>query len=128
MLAFAAQSIAAVSGVAATMVDVLHVKAMRHYAEDISYYHRKVREVSPYSTAKELGSHCSLETARLAVEARKCGLKRVVAFDLAGPEANFPPSHHTQAFYEVINVLMSATVHAGEGYGPKPWRRVWKNC
>lgn len=100
------------------------VCAMRHYSEDISFYHRKVRDVYPFSTAKELGSHCSLETARLAVEAKKQGLYRVVAFDLAGPEANFPPSHHTKAFYEIINVLMASTVHAGEGYGPKSIREA----
>jgi adenosine deaminase len=100
------------------------VCAMRHYAEGISYYHRKVREVYPYSTAKELASHCSLETARLAVQARKAGLYRIVAFDLAGPEANFPPSHHTKAFYEITNVLMASTVHAGEGYGPKSIREA----
>ena len=58
------------------------VCAMRHYAEEISFYHRKVRDVYPFSTAKELGSHCSLETARLAVMARKSGMNRVVAFDL----------------------------------------------
>jgi len=98
------------------------VCAMRHYAEGIGYYHRRVREVYEYSTPKELASHCSLEIARLAVAAKKNGLPRVVAFDLAGPEANFPPSHHTLAFYEIINNLMCSTVHAGEAYGPKSIR------
>lgn len=100
------------------------VCAMRHYAEGISFYHKKVRAVYPFSTAKELGSHCSLETARLAVEARKAGLKRVVAFDLAGAENNFPPSHHTKAFYTTINALMPSTVHAGEGFGPESIREA----
>jgi adenosine deaminase len=94
------------------------VCAMRHFDERIGYYHRRVRESYRYSTAKELASHCSLEVARLAAEARKRGLTRVVAFDLAGPEENFPPGHHRDAFNEIINNLMSITVHAGEGYGP----------
>lgn len=105
-------------GITSTVI----VCAMRHYAEEISHYHRSVRDVYRFSTAKELGSHCSLETARLAVEARRAGLERVVAFDLAGPEANFPPSHHTKAFYEISNELMCATVHAGEAYGPESIR------
>ncbi|MBI3724689.1 adenosine deaminase family protein [bacterium] len=70
------------------------VCAMRHYDERIGYYHRRVRESYRYSSARELASHCSLEVARLAAEARKRGLLRVVAFDLAGPE------------------------ETGEGYGP----------
>jgi adenosine deaminase len=94
------------------------VCAMRHYDERIGYYHRRVRESYRYSTSRELASHCSLEVARLASEARKRGLSRVVAFDLAGPEENFPPGHHRDAFHEIINNLMSITVHAGEGYGP----------
>ena len=94
------------------------VCAMRHFDERIGFYHRRVRESYRYSTAKELASHCSLEVARLASEARKRGLTRVVAFDLAGPEENFPPGHHRDAFHEIINNLMSITVHAGEGYGP----------
>jgi adenosine deaminase len=108
------------TGIKATII----VCAMRHFSKDISYFHRKVREVYPFSTAKELASHCSLEVARLAVEARRLELKRVVAFDLAGPEANFPPSHHTKAFYETINFLLPATVHAGEGYGPESIREA----
>jgi adenosine deaminase len=94
------------------------VCAMRNYDERIGYYHRRVREVYRYSSAKELASHCSLEVARLAAEARRRGMNRVVAFDLAGPEENYPPGDHTEAFNEIINNLMSITVHAGEGYGP----------
>lgn len=94
------------------------VCAMRHFDERIGYYHRRVRENFRYSSNRELASHCSLEVARLAAEARRRGMTRVVAFDLAGPEENFPPGHHTEAFNEIINNLMAITVHAGEGYGP----------
>jgi adenosine deaminase len=94
------------------------VCAMRHFDERIGCYHRLVRQTFRYSSNRELASHCSLEVARLAAEARRRGMTRVVAFDLAGPEENFPPGHHTDAFNEIINNLMAITVHAGEGYGP----------
>lgn len=92
--------------------------AMRNYHESISDYHRRVRTVFPYATARELGSDCSLAAARLAVEAKRAGVERVVGFDLAGAEANFPPSHHRQAFEWCIDNFLNITVHAGEGYGP----------
>jgi adenosine deaminase len=92
--------------------------AMRNYHESISDYHRKVRESFPYAESRELGSACSLEAARLAVEAKKAGVERVVGFDLAGAEADYPPSHHRAAFHYCIDEFLNITVHAGEGYGP----------
>lgn len=94
------------------------VCAMRNYHESISDYHRKVRAVFPYAAPRELGSMCSLAAARLAVEAKRAGVERVVGFDLAGAEANFPPSHHRDAFSWCIDNFLNITVHAGEGYGP----------
>jgi adenosine deaminase len=92
--------------------------AMRNYHESIGDYHRRVRAVFPYATARELGSLCSLAAARLAVEAKREGVERVLGFDLAGAEANFPPSHHREAFSWCIDNFLDITVHAGEGYGP----------
>ena len=56
----------------------------------------------------------SLELAELAVAYRKKG---VVGFDLAGEEKDFPPKHHREAFYLVLNHNVNCTVHAGEGFG-----------
>src|SRR5205085_1687301 len=67
------------------------VCAMRNYHESIGWYYRRVRDVYRYSSAEELASHCSLEVARVAVEAKREGLTRVVGFDLAGPEDGYPP-------------------------------------
>ncbi|MEZ6184608.1 MAG: adenosine deaminase family protein [Planctomycetota bacterium] len=92
--------------------------AMRNYHESISNLHRAVREAFPYATQRELGSSLSLAAARLAVEAKRQGLHRVVGFDLAGAEADFPPSHHREAFSFCIDNFLNITVHAGEGYGP----------
>ncbi|MGE0711524.1 MAG: adenosine deaminase [Planctomycetota bacterium] len=95
------------------------VCAMRNYHESISHYHRSVRALFPYASERELGSLCSLAAARLAVDAKRHGVTRVVGFDLAGAEANYPPSHHRDAFHHCIDHFLNITVHAGEGYGPE---------
>ena len=55
------------------------------------------------------------EVAELAVARRDEG---VVGFDLAGPEAGFPPDRHAAAFELVRGAWLPATVHAGEADGP----------
>jgi adenosine deaminase len=52
--------------------------------------------------------------AEAAVRHRNVG---VVGFDIAGPEANFPPSKHLRAFDYLASHFIPATVHAGEGEG-----------
>jgi len=93
--------------------------AMRNYHESIGYFHRQLRKQFPYASHRELGSSCSLAAARLAAEAKRQGIHRVVGFDLAGAEADFPPSHHQEAFSFCIDNFLNITVHAGEGYGPE---------
>lgn len=95
------------------------VCALRNYHHSIGYFHRKVREAFPYASERELGAHCSLNAARLAVDAKQHGIERIVGFDLAGAESGFPPSHHRQAFHSCIDNFLNITVHAGEGYGPE---------
>lgn len=41
----------------------------------------------------------------------------VVGFDLAGPEAGFPPSHHRAAIDVALAGGLGVTIHAGEGDG-----------
>jgi len=55
-----------------------------------------------------------LEIAELAVRHRDRG---VVGFDIAGPEAGFPPSNHRAAFDYLAAQFFPATVHAGEADG-----------
>lgn len=55
-----------------------------------------------------------LEIAELAVRHRDRG---VVGFDLAGPEAGFPPSRHRTAFDFLAGQYIPVTVHAGEADG-----------
>jgi adenosine deaminase len=56
----------------------------------------------------------TLEAARIAVAYRDKG---VVGFDIAGPEAGFPATDHTEAFALLRAELMPFTVHAGEAAG-----------
>jgi adenosine deaminase len=55
-----------------------------------------------------------LEIAQLAVRHRDRG---VVGFDIAGPEAGFPPSNHRAAFDYLASEFFPTTVHAGEADG-----------
>lgn len=54
------------------------------------------------------------EVAALAVASRDRG---VVGFDIAGPEAGFPPDRHAEAFHLLRDAWLPATVHAGEADG-----------
>ncbi|RNL85526.1 adenosine deaminase [Halostreptopolyspora alba] len=56
----------------------------------------------------------SLEVADLAVRFRNEG---VVGFDIAGPEAGYPPTRHISACEYVKRENFNLTLHAGEGFG-----------
>lgn len=62
----------------------------------------------------------SLEVSQLAVRWRDRG---VVGFDIAGPEAGFPPDDHLLAFQFAQRENFHFTIHAGEAYGPPS---IWK--
>ncbi|REE05252.1 adenosine deaminase [Citricoccus muralis] len=59
----------------------------------------------------------SQEIAELAVRHRGSGGSVAVGFDIAGPEAGFPPSRFTEAFTWLAGQRFPATVHAGESDG-----------
>ncbi|GAA2784824.1 adenosine deaminase [Saccharopolyspora taberi] len=62
------------------------------------------------------------EIAELAVRYRDSG---VVGFDIAGPEAGFPPSRSLKAFEYLRRENCHFTIHAGEGYGlPSIWQAL----
>jgi adenosine deaminase len=64
----------------------------------------------------------SVEAAELAVRHRDAG---VVGFDIAGPEAGFPPTRHLDAFQLVQRENFHATIHAGESFGlPSIWEAL----
>jgi adenosine deaminase len=57
----------------------------------------------------------SMDLAEIAINYKNKG---VVAYDLAGPEENYPAKDHKEAFFTIINSNINTTVHAGEAYGP----------
>ncbi len=64
----------------------------------------------------------SREIAELAVRHRDHG---VAGFDIAGPEAGFPPSRHLDAFDYLHRESMHITIHAGEAFGlPSIWEAL----
>lgn len=64
----------------------------------------------------------SYEIAELAIKFRD---QAVVGFDIAGPEAGFPPTRHLDAFQLVNRENFHATIHAGEAFGlPSIWEAV----
>ena len=56
----------------------------------------------------------SREIAELAIRFRDRG---VCGFDIAGPEAGYPPSRHLDAFSTVHRAHFHSTIHAGEAFG-----------
>ncbi len=67
----------------------------------------------------------SEDTARAAVRFKDEG---VVAFDLAGPEAGFPPDDHLAAIKVARDAGLGITLHAGEGDGVHSMWRALALC
>jgi adenosine deaminase len=64
----------------------------------------------------------SLEVAQAAVRWRDAG---VVGFDVAGPEAGYPPTRYLDAFDYVRHENFHITIHAGESFGlPSIWEAL----
>ena len=64
----------------------------------------------------------SLEIAELAVRYRDAG---VAGFDIAGPEAGFPPTRNLDAFEYLHQQNAHFTIHAGEAFGlPSIWEAI----
>jgi len=64
----------------------------------------------------------SVEIAELAARHRDEG---VVGFDIAGPEAGFPPTRHLDAFQLIQRENFHITIHAGESFGlPSIWEAL----
>lgn len=74
---------------------------------------------------RQLDPEVSLELAELALAYSGQG---VVGFDLAGPEAGYPPERHRAAFERVRAGDLAVTIHAGEAYGPASIRQAVHLC
>lgn len=67
----------------------------------------------------------STEIAELAVRHRDEG---VVGFDIAGPEAGYPPTRHLDAFRVIARANFHCTIHAGEGFGLPSIHEALQEC
>ncbi len=67
----------------------------------------------------------TMEAARAAVRFREEG---VVGFDIAGPEAGFPPDDHLPAIRTAADAGLGITLHAGEGAGPHSMWSALARC
>ena len=56
-----------------------------------------------------------INVANLCLEAKD----KIIGFDIAGPELNFPPSLFRESFKKVKDLGINITIHAGEGDGVK---------
>ena len=64
----------------------------------------------------------SVEIAELAVRHRDHG---VLGFDMAGPEAGYPPTRYLDAFQLIAHENFHFTLHAGEAFGlPSIWEAL----
>jgi adenosine deaminase len=93
--------------------------AMRSINENMSPYFKRLFHLLSGTPRKELCTLASMEMARRAVEIRDTYGLPIVGFDLAGEEAGYPASYHTQAYQFAHSHFMRKTVHAGEAYGPE---------
>ncbi len=80
--------------------------------DDVSQNGRGIRVGQLISAMRH--SNRALEIAELAVRHRDRG---AVGFDIAGPEAGFPPANHRRAFDYLAEHFFPTTVHAGEADG-----------
>lgn len=80
--------------------------------EDARHSGHRIRIGQLVSAMRHTGD--GLEIAKLAVRHRNNG---VVGFDIAGPEAGFPPCNLLPAFDYLAEHFMPRTVHAGEADG-----------
>jgi adenosine deaminase len=64
----------------------------------------------------------SVEIAELAIRHRDNG---VLGFDMAGPEAGYPPTRYLDAFQLITHENFHFTLHAGEAFGlPSIWEAL----
>ncbi|HUJ08715.1 MAG TPA: adenosine deaminase family protein [Verrucomicrobiae bacterium] len=104
------------------------VCALRFIVPQMSPYYRRLFEIMPYASARQVCATASMELARAAVDlAHNIGLP-VVGFDLAGAEAGYPADDHSAAYQYVHSHFIRKTVHAGEAYGPESIFQAITKC
>jgi adenosine deaminase len=104
------------------------VCALRFIVPQMSQYYRRLFEILPYATPKQVCTSASMELARAAVDLAHTKGLPVVGFDLAGAEAGYPADDHSAAFQYAHSNFIRKTVHAGEAYGPESIFQAITKC
>jgi adenosine deaminase len=102
--------------------------ALRFISPEMSPYYRRLFEIFPYATPKQVCVTASMELARAAVELAHNKKLPVVGFDLAGAEAGYPADDHSAAYQYAHSNFIRKTVHAGEAYGPESIFQAITKC
>jgi adenosine deaminase len=91
--------------------------AMRFVSYSSAEYFKDFMHCHPYSVPSRLSALASYELVLAMIKARDKKEVPIVGFDLAGPEAGFPPNIHKEAYDLAHKNFFKKTVHAGEAYG-----------
>lgn len=103
--------------------------ALRIYSRNMSPYHKKIGKFFSCFNNKQLAQEVARNTAVLAINARHVdGLKRVVGFDIAGPEQGYHARNFADAFQLITKAGMYNTCHAGEGFGWESIKQALIDC
>ena len=102
--------------------------AMRRFNKYMGQYYSHLMAILDKTPEKDLFSIASMEMVRVAVALRDEEGLPVVGFDLAGEEAGFPASYHSDAYQYAHSHFMAKTVHAGEAYGPESIFQAITEC
>lgn len=102
--------------------------AMRTFNHHMGRYYSDLMDILPGMEKREIVSIASREMAQSAVRLRERDGLPIVGFDLAGEEAGYPASYHTEAYQYAHRNFMKKTVHAGEAYGPESIFQAITEC
>lgn len=113
------------TGIIANMI----LCALRIYNRNMSPYHKKIGDFFSCFNNKQLAQEVARNTAVLAINSRQVdGLKRVVGFDIAGPEQGYHARNFAESFQLITKAGMYNTCHAGEGFGWESIKQALIDC
>ncbi|MBU0744851.1 MAG: adenosine deaminase family protein [Gammaproteobacteria bacterium] len=94
------------------------VCAMRYFTKGFSKFLDHVLTTHQNLNLNSIVAITSYDLVKACVQVRDKYNLPIVAFDLAGEEADNPPIHHRDAYHFAHKNFMHLTVHAGESTGP----------
>ena len=108
-----------------TMTDVVEA-TIEGYKQGVAEAKAEGFDIQVYSLLCGMRQNSkSQEVAELVVKYRHLG---VVGFDIAGPEAGFPPTDHIKAFDYLRENGAHYTIHAGEAFGVESIALAVREC